>query len=109
MRRAGGALLAAALALSACGAPSSGRSAESLWKEHCENCHGADGRGVAARRDLEPGIDLTASKMVAAHARGAVYQRIAYGYGTMPGFGHKLELGDLELLTDFVLRLHQER
>ena len=30
---------------------------------------------------------------------GLVFQRIAYGYGTMPGFAHKLERGDLEMLT----------
>ena len=34
--------------------------------------------------------------------RGPIYQRISYGYGTMPGFAHKLERGDLELLTDLV-------
>jgi len=46
--------------------------------------------------------------MVAARASGLIYQRIAWGYGTMPGFAHKLERGDLELLVDFVLRLHRE-
>jgi len=36
--------------------------------------------------------------------RGPIYQRISYGYGTMPGFAHKLERGDLELLTEYTLR-----
>ena len=111
MRRAGGALLAAGvgLALAGCGPPSSGLSAGELWHEHCLRCHGADGSGRALQRELDPGLDLTASRMVAARARGLVFQRIAYGYAGMPGFAHKLEQGDLELLTDFVLRLHRER
>lgn len=108
MRAAGGALAVAALALAACGAPRSGRSAEELWGEHCLRCHGEDGRGRAVQRGLDPGLDLTASRMVANRTRGLVFQRIAYGYGAMPGFAHKLELGDLELLTDFVLRFHRE-
>jgi mono/diheme cytochrome c family protein len=109
MKAVGIGLLAAGLALAACGSPTSGKSAEELWSEHCQRCHGADGRGRATQRELDPGLDLTASPMVAKASRGLVFQRIAYGYGTMPGFAHKLELGDLELLTEFVLRLHRER
>jgi mono/diheme cytochrome c family protein len=104
----GAALAAAALAALACGSPTSGRSAEELWADHCQRCHGADGRGNPAQRALDPGLDLSVSRMVAARASGLVFQRIAYGYGAMPGFSHKLEQGDLELLVDFVLRLNRE-
>ncbi|KAB2961857.1 MAG: cytochrome c [Thermoanaerobaculia bacterium] len=102
------ALIAAVAAALGCGAPVSGRPVEELWAENCVRCHAADGRGNPAQRPLDPGVDLGASKMVAARARALVFQRIAYGYGGMPGFSHKLERGDLELLVDFVLRLNRE-
>lgn len=109
MRALGGAALAAAAAaFLACGAPVSGRPVEELWTENCVRCHGADGRGNPAQRSLDPGIDLGTSKMVATRASGLVFQRIAYGYGAMPGFAHKLERGDIELLVDFVLRMNRE-
>lgn len=101
--------VAAVVALgAACGPPTSGLSAEELWQRHCVRCHGADGRGPQAQRGLDPGIDLTRSRLVVAHERGALYRRIAYGQGGMPGFAHKLERGDLELLVDYVLSLHRE-
>lgn len=102
------ALLPAAAALAAaagCGAPSSGIPAAGLWAEHCQRCHGADGRGVAALRALAPRVDLIASRMVRQGENGLIFQRIAYGYATMPGFAHKLERGDIEELAKYVLAL----
>lgn len=98
------ALAAALSALAACGAERSGESAEVLWQKHCSSCHGEDGRGVRALRGLTPRLDLSRSGMVASRARGLIYQRIAFGYGTMPGYSHKLPQGDLELLAEFVER-----
>jgi mono/diheme cytochrome c family protein len=103
-----GALAALLAASVGCGPPTSGKTVEELWTEHCQKCHGADGSGNPAQRALDPGVDLTASKLVAARARGLVYQRIAYGYQAMPGYRHKLELGDLQMLTEFVLGLQEE-
>jgi mono/diheme cytochrome c family protein len=101
--------VAAVVALAAaCGPPTSGLTADELWQRHCVRCHGADGRGAAAQRGIDPGLDLTSSELVAARARGVLFRRIAYGAGGMPGFGHKLERGDIELLVDYVLRLHRE-
>jgi len=88
----------------ACGPPTSGLSAEELWSANCQRCHGADGRGERVQRALAPKLDLTASPLVRERQRGPIYQRISYGYGTMPGFAHKLERGDLELLTEYTLR-----
>jgi mono/diheme cytochrome c family protein len=76
-----------------------------LWSEHCASCHGANGHGVPARRGLEPRSDLRRSEMIAAGDRGLIFQRIAYGYATMPGFAHKLERGDIELLVEFAAEL----
>lgn len=100
-----GALLAIALAAGACGPPTSGESVEQLWSEHCQRCHGADGSGNPAQKGLDPGVDLTASKLVEKRARGLIYQRIAYGYQAMPAYSHKLERGDIQMLTEFVLGL----
>jgi len=96
---------ALATALAACSSPSSGIPVATLWEEHCQRCHGADGRGVAAQRALAPRVDLTASPMVRNGDRGLIFQRIAYGYATMPGFAHKLERGDIEDLARHVMAL----
>lgn len=92
----------------ACGSPTSGKPAGQLYAENCLRCHGADGRGDSRQLTLAPNLDLTRSVMVARGARGAIYQRIAQGYGSMPAFGYKLERGDVELLVELVLRF-QER
>jgi mono/diheme cytochrome c family protein len=89
----------------ACGPERSGASADDLWRRECVNCHGEDGRGHPARRRLEPQLDLTASPMVRNRSRGLIFQRIAYGYSTMPGFVHRMPQGDIEALVDFVERL----
>jgi mono/diheme cytochrome c family protein len=107
-RRGAWLLAGAVAAAAACGPPTSGKSAQELWSEHCVRCHGEDGSGNPAQRGLDPRIDLLASKLVRGGAKGLIFQRIAYGYAAMPGFAHKLEQGDLELLVDFVLRLDGE-
>ncbi|KAB2965300.1 MAG: cytochrome c [Thermoanaerobaculia bacterium] len=107
-RRAGLLLAAGALVLSACGPPTSGRPVADLWQELCAGCHAADGSGVRARRGLDPGVDLRRSEMIRRNDRGLVFQRIARGYAAMPGFGHKLPQGDLEMLTQFVMQLPRE-
>jgi len=99
------ALLPLACAIAACGSPSSGIEVAALWSEHCQRCHAADGRGDPAQLALEPRLDLTVSAMVRAGDRGLVFQRIAYGYATMPGFAHKLERGDLEKLAEHTLAI----
>lgn len=90
-------------AIGACGSPSSGLPVATLWTEHCQRCHGPDGRGLAGLRGLAPRVDLTTSPLVRDRARGPIFQRIAYGYATMPGFAHKLERGDIEALAEHVL------
>lgn len=99
----------AAVGLStACGPPRSGLSVGELWAANCVRCHAEDGRGIRAQRALDPKLDLVASELGRGGDRGLVYQRIAWGYAGMPGFAHKLEQGDLELLTDYVLELAKE-
>jgi len=107
MKRGLPAVLAAALvALAACGPERSGASAETLWRAECSRCHGEDGHGTLALRRLEPRLDLSRSPMVTNRDRRLVYQRIAYGYGTMPGYSHKMPQGDIEALVEFVERFN---
>ncbi len=96
--RTGGVVLA--LVLAGCGPKAS-----ELWSENCAECHGADGRGVEARRLFYPQVDLTRSPLIADRARGSIYQRIALGWGTMPGFKHKLEPREMDQLVDFAIEL----
>ena len=102
---AGAAAVAVALALAGCGSPTSGKSAAELYDEPCTRCHGADGRGDPRALSLSPNSDLSRSQLVRRRARGPIYLRITQGYGSMPGFAHKLERGDVELLVDYVLAL----
>jgi hypothetical protein len=106
-----GAALALALAplvvAPGCGSPSSGRPAAELYAELCLRCHGDDGRGDPRQVTLAPNLDLTRSVMVARRERGLIYRRIAQGYDSMPGFGHRLERGDIEALTELVLAFQQ--
>ena len=68
-------------------------------------CHGSDGRGDPRVLTLSPNADLTRSSLVQSRARGPIHLRITQGYGSMPAFSHKLELGDVDLLVDYVLEL----
>jgi mono/diheme cytochrome c family protein len=102
------AALACGAAALGCGSPTSGKPVAELWREQCAQCHGDDGRGKPAWKALDPKVDLAGSQLVRGGARGLVFQRIAYGYGAMPGFGHKLERGDLEMLTAFVFDLNRQ-
>lgn len=79
--------------------------ASELWAEHCARCHGDDGRGVEEQRTFYPNVDLTRSEMIVENARGPIYQRIAFGWGTMPGFEHKLRQSDLDRLVKFSIEL----
>ena len=102
-----GARLSATFALAllaACGPERSGADTARLFAEHCATCHGGDGLGSPARRGLEPRLDLSRSMMAAKGGRRLLYQRIAFGYNTMPGFAHKLSQGELEQLADYVQR-----
>ncbi len=94
-----------ALAVAGCGPPTSGKTGAELYGEHCARCHGADGQGDPRTLSLSPNSDLTRSQLVHRRARGPIYLRITQGYGSMPGFAHKLERGDVDLLVDYVLEL----
>jgi mono/diheme cytochrome c family protein len=107
--RGGAAAIALGAFLAGCGPPTSGKSAAELYGEHCVRCHGADGRGDPRALALAPNADLSRSRLLERRARGRLYLRITQGYGSMPGFSHKLERGDVELLVDYLLELEFPR
>ena len=91
-----------AVPLAACGPRE--RNAAALYRGYCVRCHGADGRGDPRSIGLYPNLDLTSAPLVRHRVRGAIYNRIAEGYGPMPGFAHRLEPQEIEALVDYTLR-----
>lgn len=100
-----------ALALWGCGAGrnDSARDGAELYRTYCARCHGQDGRGDRRSVGLNAKLDLTRSELGRSGSRQRIYQRIAFGYGPMPAFSHKLEPKDIELLTQYSLDLVEAR
>ena len=107
-----GQVFAATAVLAACvpGEPkSSSLGDHELYVAYCGRCHGEDGTGDRRSVGLNPRLDLTRSQMARSRSRQLVYQRIAFGYGPMPAFSHKLTSADMERLTKFCLELAENR
>ncbi|MEM1247776.1 MAG: c-type cytochrome [Acidobacteriota bacterium] len=96
-----GALALAALLSAAC--QNEGEKTAALYQDHCASCHGSDGRGDPRRTALEPNLDLTRSELVTSGSRGAVYRAISGGFGTMPGFAHRLAHPQIDAITGLVM------
>jgi mono/diheme cytochrome c family protein len=99
------AALGATAALLACSPHSSPEMVRGLWEDNCASCHGDDGRGAPASRGLEPRLDLARSEIVLGGSTELAYERIALGYGTMPGFAHRLDRAQIEALVDYMSTL----
>jgi mono/diheme cytochrome c family protein len=80
-----------------------------LYSRYCARCHGEDGRGDRRSVGLNPALDLTRSSLARSRSRQQIYQRIAYGYGPMPAFSHKLDRQDIERLTQYSLQFVETR
>jgi cytochrome c553 len=91
-----------ALLLAGCGPQD--RSAPGLYADYCQRCHAKDGKGDPRSINLYPNLDLTHSQLAQHRLRGAIYRRIADGYGPMPAFSHRLERNEIEGLVDLTLR-----
>jgi mono/diheme cytochrome c family protein len=102
---------AAALAwgCGAFGADASALSDAELYSRYCARCHGEDGRGDRRSVNLNPALDLTRSSLGRNGDRQQIYRRIAFGYGPMPAFSHKLGPKDLERLTQYSLQFAETR
>jgi mono/diheme cytochrome c family protein len=76
-----------------------------LYETYCARCHSAGGEGDRRSLKLYPHLDLLSSPMVRRGDRAAVRQRIAEGYGPMPGFARRLGPQEVERLVDFTFQL----
>ncbi len=104
--------VAAAALLPACqpGGPEPSKLADrELYVSYCARCHGEDAKGDRRSVGLNPRLDLTRSALARSRSRQQIYQRIAFGYGPMPAFSHKLDPADIERLTKFCLALAENR
>ena len=105
-------LVGAAAVVWACGAPkpkASSLSEGELYTRYCARCHGEDGRGDPRSVGLNPALDLTRSALAKRGARQQIYQRIAFGYGPMPAFSHKLDPRDIARLTKYSMQFVETR
>jgi mono/diheme cytochrome c family protein len=80
-----------------------------LYSTYCARCHGDRGQGKGENLNLYPHLNLLTSPMVRRGDRAAVRQRIAEGYGPMPGFQRRLTPQELERMIDFTFQLSKER
>lgn len=81
--------------------------ARALFADQCARCHGVDGRGERRLAVLSSRLDLTDSALLRRGPRASrrIRSVIAEGYGTMPGFEHRLEPRQIDQLTAFVIEL----
>ena len=98
-------LVAASIAVAACAHEN--LTAPELYETYCARCHAGRGQGEPKSLTLYPNANLLASPMVRRGDRAAIRQRIAEGYGPMPGFQRRLDPGEIERLVDFTLQLKE--
>ena len=97
------ALVTAAGLLAACGPDPS--TPAGLYYRQCARCHGVDGTGNPRAAETMEGLDLTASKMIAAGDRAAIRENLVHGEGSMPPFGEKLTPEQIDTLVAYTLEL----
>lgn len=85
------------------------RSAPSLYRAYCERCHGPSGEGDRRSLSLYPNLDLTSALKVRQGDRKFLHDRIAKGYGPMPGFARRLTPEEIDSLVDLTLRFRQQK
>ncbi|HKV07954.1 MAG TPA: cytochrome c [Thermoanaerobaculia bacterium] len=82
-----------------------------IYAAYCARCHGdrGEGKGDARSLKLYPHLNLLVSPMVLKGDRALVRDRIAKGYGPMPGFSRRLSPQELESLVDLTLALPEKK
>ncbi|RPH57434.1 cytochrome c [bacterium] len=105
MRRA--ALLLATLPLLA-GCAKKPETPPEMYAAYCARCHGEDGKGNPRSMKLYPNLDLVASPMARRGDRALVRDRIARGFGPMPGFSRRLTPQQIDALVDYTFELQRK-
>ena len=70
---------------------------------YCARCHGEDGRGTQEQLSVNPRADLELSDHLRDGDRVWIRERIAVGYGPMPGIGDRAEPEVVDKVTDYTL------
>ena len=91
--------------LFACGCVRKNLTTPEIYELYCTRCHGDRGQGDPRSLTLYPHANLLVSPMTLRGDRAAIRQRIAEGYGPMPGFKRRLTPKEVEGLVDYTLQL----
>ncbi|HEX6862337.1 MAG TPA: cytochrome c [Thermoanaerobaculia bacterium] len=100
-------LLLAALTLFA-GCAKKPETPPEIYAAYCARCHGDKGEGNPRAAKTARNLDLRASAMVKRQDRALIRERIAKGYGTMPGFSRRLTAQEIESMVDFTIELQRK-
>jgi cytochrome c6 len=85
--------------------PATAPSADSLYKQKCAKCHGADGSGDTSLGRISNAPDFTDSGWWAKHPNTAErVNTITRGKKSMPAFGKKLTKAQIASLAAYVQR-----
>jgi mono/diheme cytochrome c family protein len=85
--------------------PATAPSADSLYKQKCVKCHGADGSGDTSLGRISNAPDFTDSGWWAKHPNSAErVNAITRGKKSMPAFGKKLTSAQIASLAAYVQR-----
>lgn len=98
-------LILAALAVVTAGCSRKNLSTPEIYELYCTRCHGERGQGDPRSLTLYPHANLLVSPMMLRGDRAAIRERIAEGYGPMPGFKRRLTPQEVERLVDYTLQL----
>jgi mono/diheme cytochrome c family protein len=103
VRRAAACVAAGALvvALAACTAPFAGKTGDALYHQACAQCHGRDlsgGTGPAIGPGSNTDLNLSDRQIAGV---------IEVGPGSMPGFGDRLTLEQVDSLVTYVRSVQQ--
>jgi mono/diheme cytochrome c family protein len=82
----------------------------SVYRKHCESCHGAhgDGQGEKASVLSIAPTDFTASPSMNQVTDGELFWKISEGRRPMPGFKHQLSEEERWQVVDYVHTLRQK-
>ncbi|HBL30466.1 MAG TPA: hypothetical protein DD490_26830 [Acidobacteria bacterium] len=79
---------------------------EKLFRKHCAECHGLDGRGNTPAYMGNSYADLTDNTWRAGSSETTIRRVIREGvFGQMPGFAKELTPKDLDLLVGYLRKL----
>lgn len=77
-------------------------STETLFKQKCTKCHGADGSGDTSMGRIFNSPDFTDGNWWAKHNSGEFVNAITRGRKNMPAFGKKLTKAQISALASYV-------